>query len=483
MTLSDKSNSLADDIKNRWYDKSSAVDVKLSYSSCLSEAQTLQGVLFGKAVIASGELVFTTSLVGYVESLTDPSYFGQILTFAYPLIGNYGVPNFNLNLSTKHNNSNNLTEFSHNKKYCAQDNYGFDYELCKVPDIGYESDRIHASAVIVVINSLKAFHYSSFKSFSKWLESFNVPAVALVDTRNLITMIRQKSPILARIEPKNCNEYRNISGFCCDKEEYIDPKNHNILDYVTTDNVKLYKKDHRSGFDNPVNFGAVNYKSYKFYYDIHKPDFLLNQAKLHQSNQKQVFAASQNAKKTVRLVIIDCGVKLNLVRKMVDLGCEVLQVPWNSDLSKFDCNGFLISNGPGDPNRAVTLIGQIKKLFLEHRPILGVCLGHQILGLAAGILCEKMIYGHRSHNQPVYQPGTKKCYMSSQNHGYHLVENNHFPDDWQVWFRNANDNSIEGIKHISKDFYGVQFHPEAAAGPRDTQWLLDMFMHKLGSSK
>ncbi len=357
----------------------------------LSNGDSFEGDLIGAPKIAAGELVFTTGMVGYSEALTDPSYFGQILTFTYPLIGNYGIPPLPGPL--------------------------------KLPiPRGFESDRVHASAVIVTVDSPEAFHWSSFQSMDHWLRDQGVPGIVGLDTRHLVHQIRSGQNLLGRIEPKVADGTRAIGKLVTDLDGgFFDPAHHQILDCVSTPEIQTIGKGR------------------------------------------------------VRVGLVDCGVKWNIVRQLVELGCEVQILPWNTPLQDVDCNAWLLSNGPGDPAQTGALCDRVRGLLDGHRPVLGICLGHQILSLAAGAKTHRMPYGHRSHNQPVFQVGTRRGYITSQNHGY-VVDAETLPTDWEVWFRNANDQSVEGIRHRSKPFRSVQFHPEAAGGPRDTGWILEQFV-------
>jgi carbamoyl-phosphate synthase small subunit len=173
--------------------------------------------------------------------------------------------------------------------------------------------------------------------------------------------------------------------------------------------------------------------------------------------------------------LVDCGVKWNIIRQFINFGCEVELLPWDTDLGTVDCDMWLLSNGPGDPTRTGDLTQHVEKLLHEDRPVLGICLGHQILSLAAGAITRRMPYGHRSHNQPVYECGTRRGYITSQNHGY-VVEDASLPGEWEAWFRNVNDQTIEGIRHKTKPFRSVQFHPEASGGPRDTSWIFEQIL-------
>jgi len=186
-----------------------------------------------------------------------------------------------------------------------------------------------------------------------------------------------------------------------------------------------------------------------------------------------------------RIGLIDCGVKWNILRQLLEHDCQIELLPWNIDLSRCQVDGWLLSNGPGDPEKTGDLKDRIARLLHDERnmkPILGICLGHQILALAAGARTHKMPYGHRSHNQPVYQVGSRRGAISSQNHGY-VVDDQTLPADWEPWFRNANDQTIEGIRHRSKPFCSVQFHPEAAGGPRDTGWIIEEFIKECMNRK
>lgn len=372
----------------------------------LSNGTSLEGTFLGAPRSCRGEMVFTTSLVGYSESLTDPSYFGQILTFAYPLIGNYGIP-------------------------------ALEAATGALPPPGYESPNIYAAGVIVNHHCGEPFHHTSWHNLDKWLQSHGVPGLVGIDTRHLIHIIRDHAPLLGRIQAADPNltlKERSYNEWQPPGASFVDASQHALLPYVSCKEPILYQPT-----TSPV-------------------------------------------PRRPRLAIIDCGVKAQIIRECLAHGCEVLRIPWNASLKDVDCSGWIISNGPGDPAYASSLITAIKQLLTDSRPILGICLGHQLLGLAAGWHCERMTYGHRSHNQPVYEIGTRRCYMSSQNHGFHLIDHpTSQPQDWQVWFRNANDQSIEGIRHTSKPFRSVQFHPEAAGGTQDTGWIIAEFCSQLSS--
>ncbi|MFQ5868278.1 MAG: glutamine-hydrolyzing carbamoyl-phosphate synthase small subunit, partial [Candidatus Zixiibacteriota bacterium] len=175
-----------------------------------------------------------------------------------------------------------------------------------------------------------------------------------------------------------------------------------------------------------------------------------------------------------RVIIVDCGVKNNIIRAFLRRNLSVVRCPWNYDFLNEKVDGIVISNGPGDPKKCEETIENLRRALSESIPILGICLGSQILALAAGADTYKLKYGHRSQNQPCVEVGTKRCYITPQNHGY-AVDSDTLPQDWREWFYNNNDKTNEGIIHISKPFFGTQFHPEASPGPDDTEFLLDMF--------
>jgi len=374
----------------------------------LSNGDEFQGELIGAPLSASGELVFTTGMVGYSEALTDASYFGQILIFTYPLIGNYGIPSLPKSLELP------------------------------IPR-GFESNRVHAAAVVLTIDSPEAFHWNSWQSLDSWLEEQNVPGIVGLDTRHLVHLIRSNPRLRARVEPENAEGIRPLGkGFTgLAVTGFFDPGEHNVLPAVTTSERRIVSSSSISG--------------------------------------ATASTAKTGRTAPIRIGLVDCGVKWNIVRQLVELDCEVELLPWDTDLSKVECDGWLLSNGPGDPKKTGNLREQVSMLLKQDRPVLGICLGHQILSLAAGAETIRMPYGHRSHNQPVYQVGTRRGYITSQNHGY-VVDDKTLPEGWEPWFRNANDQTIEGIRHRTKPMRSVQFHPEAAGGPRDSGWILEEFV-------
>ncbi len=350
----------------------------------LEDGTEFKGKSFGYEGSISGEVVFNTAMTGYPESLTDPSYKGQILVLTYPLIGNYGVPG-----TSKENN---LHKF-------------------------FESHVLHISGLIISDYSMKYSHWNAAQSLSEWLKSGNIPGVFGIDTRELTKILREKGTMLGKI----------------------------IADQKDTD------------FYNPAADNLVAQVSIK---------------------QKETYGSGE-----YKILLVDCGVKYNIIRCLLDRDTTVTRVPWDYDFSNEDYDGLFISNGPGDPKQCTVTIENIRKAYEKNKPIYGICLGNQLMALAAGANTYKLKYGHRSHNQPVIKVGTDKAYITSQNHGY-AIDNSTLNESWQPLFLNLNDNTNEGMVHKTKPFFSTQFHPEASSGPLDTEFLFDDFIdlvqkHKL----
>lgn len=344
-----------------------------------SDGTTIEGTSFGYEKSIAGEVAFSTSMTGYPESLTDPSYKGQILTLSYPLVGSYGVPD----------------------------------RIC------WESSRIQVNGLIVSQYINTPSHFQSSQSLEDWLKKERIPALEIPDTRFIVKKIRDEGAALVKIEFK-------------EKVEFMDPNLQNLVGMVSTKEVKIYE---------PANLRGLQWQG-----------------------------------KTV--VLVDCGIKENIIRELVKRKVKVIRVPWNYDYIEkgVTCDGILISNGPGNPKMAQETINVIKKAIKKRIPIFGICLGNQILALAAGGDTYKLRFGHRGQNQPCELVGTKKCYITTQNHGFAIGK---IPPGFKTWFINGNDGTNEGIIHKTLPFMSVQFHPEAAPGPVDTQWLFDYFLDKI----
>jgi len=349
----------------------------------LEDGTEITGKSFGYDKSVSGEVVFNTAMTGYPESLTDPSYKGQILTLTYPLIGNYGVPS-------------DLKE-SDLFKYL-------------------ESDQLHISGLIISNYSTEYSHWNANRSLGNWLKEYEVPGIFDVDTRALTKRLREKGTMLGKIVFDN----KNV--------DWYDPGKDNLVAQVTVNEKKVY--------------GNGKYK----------------------------------------ILLIDCGVKYNIIRCFIDRDATVIRVPFDHDISKEEYDGLFISNGPGDPKQCEATVNNLSLAIQKDTPIFGICLGNQLLALAAGADSYKLKYGHRSHNQPVIKMGTHLSYVTSQNHGY-AINNNTLPHDWEPLFVNINDNTNEGMRHKTKPFFSTQFHPEASGGPVDTEYLFDEFMEMVKKNK
>lgn len=354
--------------------------LSLPASLILDNGSVFRGYSFGYKKSTAGEVVFNTAMSGYPESLTDPSYSGQILTFTFPLIGNYGVPSTNI--------SNGISDF-------------------------LESEKIHTSGIVVSDYSFEYSHWNAKQSLHDWLESNKIPGIYGIDTRELTKILRNEGSMKGKII---IDDYKDI--------DFIDPNIENQVAKVSCKEVIEYN----------------------------------------------------NSGKTI--VMIDCGVKHNIIRCLLKRGVRLIRVPWDYDYNSMQFDGLFISNGPGDPNTCGKTIANIQKTMQSTKPIFGICMGNQLLCKAGGAETYKLKYGHRSHNQPVREVGTNRCFISSQNHGY-AVDNNTLSKDWEVLFENLNDHTNEGIRHKTMPWFSAQFHPEAASGPTDTEFLFDDFLQMI----
>jgi len=345
----------------------------------LEDGSVFHGFSFGAAKSAAGEVVFNTSMVGYPESLTDPSYYGQILVLTYPLVGNYGVP---------------------------------ESKIIQNLEQHFESERVQILGLIVSEYSFEYSHWNACMSLGNWLSVYGVPGLYGIDTRMLTKRLRDEGTMLGRIV------------FFTDELKFYDPNKINLVEKVST--------------SQPVEYG--------------------------------------DGDKTV--ILMDCGCKNNIIRSLLNLNLKVRRVPWNYDFSREEFDGVIISNGPGDPKMCRETVEIVRKVMDRSVPTFGICMGNQILALAAGANTYKLKFGHRSQNQPCIEVGTKRCYITSQNHGF-AVDGRTLPSGWEPWFVNANDGTNEGIRHTSKPFMSVQFHPEATPGPVDTAILFSDFHRML----
>jgi len=346
----------------------------------LDDGTVFKGRSFGSEKASAGEVVFSTAMVGYTESLTDPSYLGQILVVTFPLVGNYGVPDDTF--------IDGISEF-------------------------YESEKVQVSGLIVSDYSHEYSHWNAKKSLGDWLKEHDVPGIYGIDTRQLTKILREKGSMKGKIVFKDANEI-----------DFYDP---NVENQVA------------------------------------------------KASCKEVLTYGNGDKK---VLLVDCGVKHNIIRSLLKRNVTIIRVPWDYDFNQLEWDGLFISNGPGNPDFCEETVKNIRKAMQGNKPICGICMGNQLLSKAGGATIYKLKYGHRSHNQPVKMVDSPKCFITSQNHGF-AVANASLGSDWEPLFINLNDGTNEGIKHKTKPFFSAQFHPEASSGPTDTGFLFDLFIDKI----
>jgi carbamoyl-phosphate synthase small subunit len=342
-----------------------------------------------KVNLACGEVVFTTAMTGYEETLTDPSYAGQILVFTYPLLGNYGVGS----------------------------------------PLWWESAQIYPNAIICSSLMNNGSHFMQQSPLLEWLIKHGVAILSNVDTRALTKVLRDHG---SRYGAAQVVSPASIAAATASPEStppqplapVAQPLLAELVPLVSCTSIKTH--------------GNGRYK----------------------------------------IILVDFGVKQNIIRELLKFDVTLQQVPYDYDYSAVQCDGIILSNGPGDPKSCKVSIAVLRAALKQQVPLFGICLGAQLLGLAAGADTYKLKFGHRGHNQPVQEQNDKRCYLTAQNHGYAIAEQS-LSSEWQVSFRHLHDGSVAGIQHKSKPFAAVQFHPEAASGPQDTGYLFTEFMHQV----
>ena len=358
----------------------------------LEDGTIFRGSGFGARLDVSGEVVFNTSMIGYPELLTDPSYHEQIVVMTYPILGSYGVPPYSL---------------------C--DEHGL--------PLHYESDSIKVRGY--AIHSLsRPSHWSSDRKLEDWMEQEKVPGIKGIDTRAVTRKIRTNGTMLGLLKTSD-NEIGQ-EQVKAELSTLTDPNNRDLVRNVSP--------------SEPIHY--VN-----------------------------------NSDATV--VVLDCGVKYGIVRSLLASGASVVRVPYDysvNEILEFEPRRIVISNGPGDPKKCTQTIDTVRELLETDIPILGICLGMQILALAAGADTYKLKFGHRAVNHPCLDVQTGRCYITTQNHGYSVSSESLAETKFSARFVNINDKTIEGISHAEKAITGVQWHPESSPGPYDTRFLFDQFM-------
>ena len=365
----------------------------------LDDGTVLDGIGFGYSTVVFGEIVFNTGMVGYPETLTDPSYSGQILTFTYPLIGNYGVPD-----------------------PAIKDDDGISSY--------FESDKIQVRGLVIHELSMIASHWNLSMTLDEWLYKEKIPGISGIDTRELTKKLRTSGVMMAAL----------------------------VVSDSEIDEEKVKKQLSL----------AQNYTTEKFMDTVSTKD-------------EQVFGKD---KKTV--VVIDTGVKNAILRNIREIGYKVVKVPWNSSIEKilsYKPKGVVVSNGPGDPQSCPDTIKTAKSLIEKNIPTLGICLGAQILGLAGGADTYKLKYGHRGQNKPCVNLENDQVYVTSQNHGYCINPETLKNSEFNLWFSNTDDKTVEGIKHKKQKCIAVQFHPEASPGPYDCKFVFEELKNLMEEEK
>jgi carbamoyl-phosphate synthase small subunit len=344
----------------------------------LENGKVFEGKAFGAKKETTGELVFTTAMTGYLETLTDPSYFGQVVIQTFPLIGNYGV----------------------------------------IPS-DFESKQPALKAYIVRNWCQEPSNFRCEGILDTFLQDNDIPGLYDIDTRSLTRIVREYGVM-------NCKLTYSLDNLEKDIEEIKPYKVLNAVESVTASNTEVFESE---------------------------------------SHKKKV-------------VLMDFGAKANIRRELVKRGCDVTVVPASTssdDILAMNPDGIMLSNGPGDPAENTQIIEELKKLSESKIPTFGICLGHQLLALSQGAKTEKLLYGHRGANQPAKDLETGRIYITSQNHGYAVV-NESVPSNAKVSFVNGNDGTCEGVTYLDMPAFSVQFHPEACGGPQDTAFLFDKFI-------
>ena len=369
----------------------------------LEDGSIFEGIGFGYPAAVSGEIVFNTGMVGYTETLTDPSYRGQILCLTYPLIGNYGVPSMD-----------------------DTDEFG-------LPKF-FESDKIQVKGLIIHDLSIAASHWSCVKTLDEWLYEQRIPGVYNIDTRELTKKLRVNGVMAGAISSS------------------------------------VIQKGKLANSEVDVRELSSLIKNQQYGQQDFMPEVSTNMPREYGDNTKET------------IVLLDTGTKNSIIRNILRIGFKVVSLPWDSSFEEvmaYEPKGIVISNGPGDPKVCKTAIKTAEQLIMASIPTLGICLGEQILALAAGADTYKLKFGHRGQNKPCMDLRNNRTYITSQNHGYGIDHKSLENTGFKIWFSNTDDQTVEGIEHESKPIIAVQFHPEASPGPYDCIFVFERFKELL----
>lgn len=445
----------------------------------LEDGNVFEGTSFGADKEVISEIVFNTSMTGYLEVLTDPSYAGQAVVMTYPLIGNYGI--------------------------CPSD---------------MESKKLWPDGFIVRELSKKASNFRQESTIDDFLKKYDIPGIAGVDTRALTKILRESGTMNGFITTnenydlqkitKQLKEYKVtgvVKKVTCDKKYTTTKEAFVPTDYEMAKMTYMAAPDMKQAIEEAKEAGAdtafLTLCSMQGTQGILKLKSFAEKGKAEteekgsqiKEKRKQIEERNEQTKERnqqiekrnhYKVALLDYGSKKNIEHCLLKRGCEVTVYPADTkaeEIIKDKPNGIMLSNGPGDPAECVEMIEEIKKLLESDIPIFAICLGHQLMALANGFSTEKMKYGHRGANHPVKDLVTGRVYLSSQNHGYVVVNDSINKEIAEVRFINANDKTIEGLYYKNKNVFTVQFHPEACAGPQDSEFLFDEFIKMIAAKK
>ena len=403
----------------------------------LDDGTVLEGAGFGGSATVFGEIVFNTGMVGYTEALTDPSYNGQILTLTYPLVGNYGVP----------------------------DPSALDVD--GIPRF-FESGRIQARGLVVHELSLVASHWNMHMTLDEWMHGQGIPGISGLDTRALTKGLRTGGVMMAALAVSDSEiDTDLVRAKLAESPRYTSEQ---FMGAVSTKSPRAYGYGGGGG-------GAKKADAKEATKPGGSDGGGGGGAKKADAKEATKPGGSDGGGEEKRpIVVIDTGAKYAILRNVRSLGYGAILVPWDTpyeDVMSYDPAGVVISSGPGDPENCKETIQTAARLMKNDVPTLGICLGAQILGLAGSARTYKLKYGHRGQNKPCTNLETGQTYVTSQNHGYGISPDSLQDSEFDLWFSNADDGTVEGIKHRSSRCIAVQFHPEASPGPYDCRFVFE----------